>query len=495
MPGNSEALLLARRIERVDRDDAIAVARIRAPSAVVMSATHPRDAAEVTIMIGHPDDAVLSAFSLGADSVADPDAVADHVSSCDLCQETVAVFRNLDGALRNGETWSHVSTLQSGGDRLAQFREMRMKVQAEDDAAMRILRPLLNSPIRFRNAKLAGKPRCHTPGMVRMLCAAANERHERQPKFGLLLTNTACTIAKTLPKTNESSRRLSMGMALRERANALRYLGQFTEALQSLDHAERFFDVTPGADDFDRAVVWYIRAVIFAESEKLHEGIAVARDAARVFHEYGDWDHELLCVMVEAGCLLFSGNAQAAADAFMSAAELSRERGNTRVLATALQNGAAAFVDLRQLDRAERLYTEALVLYDELHAVTEQVRTMWALGSVTVARGHLVEGASSLDVSRAELARLGLTNDASLATLEWAEARLALNQPEGVAEACRKIVLVFNSEGMQRYAKEALAVLHEALAGGKATPELVRSVRIYLDTLPASPLQRFVRPQ
>ena len=98
-----------------------------------------------------------------------------------------------------------------------------------------------------------------------------------------------------------------------------------------------------------------------------------------------------------------------------------------------------------------------------------------------------------LDGSRTDLARLGLTNDAAQATLEWAEVRLAMNKPEGVAAACRKIVVVFNSEDMQRHAKEALAVLHAALAAGKAMPELVRSVRLYLEKLPANPSQRFVR--
>jgi tetratricopeptide (TPR) repeat protein len=443
----------------------------------------------------HPDGAVLSAFSLDKNGVFDRDAVSAHVADCEACQEAVAVFQELDRALRHEETWGHVSALGERGDRMAQLRAVRQRVQAEDDEATRILKPLLKSPLRFKDAKLESNPRCHTAGMVRMLCTAANERHESRPTFSLQLAVTACAIAKSLPETKDSGRRLSMAMALRERANALRYLGKFSEALQALDYAERFLDVTPGADDFDRAIVWLIRAIVFMDSDRLAEGIVMAHEAAAVFHEYGDSDREASSIMVEAGCLLFSGRAQYAADAFMNVAELARARGNTRVLASALQNGAAALVDLRQLDRAERFYSEALVLYDELGVPTERARTMWALGSVVVARGHLEEGAARLDSSRTELARLGLTNDAARATLEWTEVRLALNKPEGVAEACRKIVVVFNSEDMQRYAKEALAVLHEALAAGKATPALVHSVRLYLETLPANPSQRFVQSQ
>jgi tetratricopeptide (TPR) repeat protein len=439
----------------------------------------------------HPDGAVLSAFTLDASGVFDRDKVSAHVAGCEFCQEGVAVFRELDRALRHAETWGHVTALRKPGDRLAQIQAVRQRVQSEDDAATRLLKPLLNSPLRFRNAKLETKPRCHSAGMVRMLCAAANERHESRPKFSLELAVTACTIAKSLPDTNDSGRRLSMAVALRERANALRYLGKFSEALQSLEYAEKLFDVTPGADEFDLAIVWLLRATVFMKSDRLSEGIGLARDAARVFQEYGDRDRELTTVMVEACCLLLSGQAQDAADAFIRLAELARERSNTRMLASALQNGAAALVNLGQLDRAEGFYTEALVLYDELGVPTEKARTMWALGGVVVARGELEEGAARLNGSRTELMHLGLTNDAAQATLEWAEVRLALNKPEGVAAACREIVVVFNSEGMQRFAREALAVLHEALAKGKATPELVRSIRLFLDQLPANPSQRF----
>jgi len=446
-------------------------------------------------MITHPDGAVLSAFSLDPESVIDRENVAKHVAGCEACQEGVTVYRELDAALRHSETWGNVTALQSQspGDRLARIRAVRARVEAEDDEARRILKPILKSPLRFASANLASKPRCHTAGMVRMLCTAANERHESQPRFSLQLTVAACAIAKSLPQTKEAERRLSMAMALRERANALRYLGQFGNALQALEYAERLFDATPVADDFDRAIVWLIRATVFMKSDRLTEGVVMARDATRVFHEYGDRDHELSSALVEASCLGLAGHSQDAADAFIWVVELARERGNTRVLASALQNGANALADLRQLDRAERLYSEALVLYDELRVPTEKARTMWALGSVVVARGNLEEGAARLDGSRTDLARLGLTNDAAQATLEWAEVRLALNKPKGVAEACRKIVVVFNSEGMQHHAKEALAVLREALAADRATPELVRSVRLYLEQLPANPSRRFVQ--
>ena len=100
-----------------------------------------------------------------------------------------------------------------------------------------------------------------------------------------------------------------------------------------------------------------------------------------------------------------------------------------------------------------------------------------------------------LDTSREALQQLGLRDDHALATLEWAEVRLALNRPHGVAKVCREIFLQFDSEGMTRNARLALAYLHEALASQSATPDLVREIRLYLKALPQKPSAVFAPRQ
>jgi hypothetical protein len=101
----------------------------------------------------------------------------------------------------------------------------RAKEDAEADA---LLAPLLKSPIRFRGANVDTDARFQTAAVVRNLCRAAHARHEKQPQFSLLITNAACRIALGLPKSNKE-RRPVLALAVRERANAFRYLGRFTE--------------------------------------------------------------------------------------------------------------------------------------------------------------------------------------------------------------------------------------------------------------------------
>jgi len=442
--------------------------------------------------MNHLDDNVLSGYAL--DGKGTPE-VESHVAECEICRDGLAVFREIDKALRGRETWTTVDHARSQNSRLAEVLSYRRRIEAEERDARTFLARVLDSPLKFRNAAIAEKPKLHTEGMVRVLCAEANSRHEQRPKFSQEIAAVAYEVATKLTGVAERQQHNLMGLALREHANALRYLGRFKDALKLLDYAEKLFAGTPGADAFDLAIVEYIRAGVFQNLGRLDDGIAAAESAARVFRAYGDATRERCALMVEANCDLRSGRAAEAVERYEQVISLSRAGGDRVMLARGLSNCAAAFKDLEEFDRAERYYVEALALYDEFDMPTEKARVEWVLAMITVARGEFAEGARSLDSVRKELANLGLTNDAALATLMWAEARLLGGRSAGVAEACRSVIVVFESEEMHRQAKHALAVLNEALAAGRGTPQLVRDVWSYLERLPRAPNEKFAAVQ
>jgi tetratricopeptide (TPR) repeat protein len=438
--------------------------------------------------MNHLDDDVLSAY--GLDGTATPEAEA-HLAQCEVCRDGVAVFREIDSALRGRETWTTVDQARSQNSRLKEVLSYRRRVEAEERDARTFLARVIASPLKFRNAAIAEKPRLHTEGMVRVLCAEANTRHEQRPKFSAEIAAVAYDVATKLTGIGEREQHNLMGMALREHANALRYLGRFKEALKALDHAEKLFGGAPATDPFDLAIVQLIRATVYMKSERLEEGSAVARAVAAVFRDYGDTKRELSAVMVDALCLLFSGRAREAAETFEQVISLCRASGDARMLAPALNNCATALTDLRDFDRAERYYVEAVTLFDEFGCETEKTRVEWSLAIITQSRGDLKRAAKQLEPVRNKLAQLGLTNDAAIATLQWAETMLAVGDPRKVAEACRQIVVSFDAEGMQRAARHALATLNEALSLGRATPQLVQEVRTYLERLPLHPDETF----
>jgi tetratricopeptide (TPR) repeat protein len=440
----------------------------------------------------HYDDETLSRYGLDTSLVPDPEGMGAHLTECDLCQGNFAAVTEIDEAMRDEETWATVNALLTRSTRLEQALALKARIDAEDAAAARMLARLLDSPLRFRSAKIAENPKAWHGGVVRYLCARANERHEKRPQFTLDMTTTAYAVALALEKGPESPRRFCMALSLRERANALRYLGRFADALKSLDYAEKLFSHMPATDPHDIAIIWFIRATVYMETDRLEEARALAEMSRRVFVDYGDGARELNALLIEASCLHFAGRNAEAAPAFEVVAAKARSEGDDKVLAHALNNAATAYVDLARYEPAERHYVEALVIFDALGLTTDKAVVSWSLALVLVRRGELRTGAARLDIARAELRRLGLLNDHALATLDWAEARLALNEPAGVAEACKAIIIRFESEGMMKKARLALAYAHEALARGTATPALIHHVRTYLELLPGHPDAPFV---
>jgi tetratricopeptide (TPR) repeat protein len=439
----------------------------------------------------HYGDDELSVYALAPSLTADAEAITQHLAACSECRGRLQFIGELDDAFRDAEMWAAADQLLTRPRRLEAAMAEYLRIEKEDRDAEALLEPLLNSPIRFRYVDIDADVRLHTAGVVRKLCRAAHARHEQQPQFSLLIAEAACRIALGLPK-GDKERRSLVGLSVRERANAFRYLGRFTEGLKSLREAEKLFDQSPGTDPFDRAVVWYIRATIYFETERAAEGVNLARAAAAMFHEYGDVERELSSVMAEASCVLFSGQPAEAAEAFERVAAIARRADDANMLARALQNAATAHLSAQDHAKAGERLLEAVSIFDQLGLSTERARSMWKLASVVVAKGQLNEGARQLAEAQLELSRLGLMNDAALATLEWAEVRLALDSPEGVADACSAILIEFESEGMRRNAQVALAYLHEALRSGTVSPKVVRLVRSYLEDLPSRPSLPFV---
>jgi tetratricopeptide (TPR) repeat protein len=437
----------------------------------------------------HLDAETLHAYRIDP-ALVDAAKVEAHLERCADCRDELKLMEAFDAALGEPAAWEEIEAMGLSAGRAAEALALQASIAEEDAAAARMLAEPLRSPLRFERAKLSGKPRFRTAGVVRALCAAAHKLHEERPRFSRDVAAEAGRIARQLPETHPL-RRVCMGRALRESATALRYLGRFKEALQVLDDAETLANGTPSADAFDLAFVWFGRAAIYMKSERLNDAIPLARKAAAVFRDYGDDFRECSAVLLEACCHLLLGAADRAAIAFEHVIASAEKRHDYIVLASALNNAAVTYTDLRQFERATSYYSRAVVLYDELTRTTEAARARWALASLLVASGDLDRGIGALAAAREELTNLGLTNDAALATLEWAEARLAAERPEDVADACRAIVVTFDSEGMERSARVALAYLHEALSKGTATPAFVRHVRDYLRDLPSEPERAF----
>ncbi len=436
----------------------------------------------------HPNETELDAYADSPESAPDRERIKAHLAECAECQDYVIAARDIDSMPRKQPFWDDVTEFRRRPPRLDEALAAEAAIEAENLQAARRLAPLLKTPLRFMDADVANDPAFQTAGAVRMLCAEAAAKLTQWPKLTLALAKAAEEIAKKLVIPDEM-RDLFRAVALREQASALRVLGDFAAALKALDDAQKLLKGTSPAEvPFELALIDYHRAVVLVQrDETTEQALTISRRAIPIFRDYADDARELNARLVEAAALHYLGRSAESLAAFQRIIEDAHRLHQRPALAYALQNSAVAYTDLGRLDEAEQHHAEAMTLYEELGVEIEKVRIGWDLAVILARRGELEKATTALEMKRHELLSLGLKNDHALATLDWAEVRLQLGQLEGLVEACREIVVEFESEGMRQKARVALGYIRQALKDRRLTPALVRNVRQYLARLPRRP--------
>lgn len=443
----------------------------------------------------HFSDDELSAYALRPDDVAARERVEQHVADCTNCRSALDGIEQFDAALRDPLPWEMAGSMTNRREVPKNLLAQARAVAADDARARELVLPVTVSYEAFRRARVADDPRFYTLGTIRLLCRVANTTHEREPRFGLAIADAALAIAARLPEQLSTAAAWHAGTAWKERANALRYLGRFKEAEEALDRAVDSFRSDDRTEPFDLAIVAYVRSLICSETERFDEAIALAREAAREFEIYADVPRYLAARMAEAAAYYAVDRNQEAAEIFELVANAACAQGDMAIAAAALGNAASCYVRLGEYDKAEDLYVDTLTAVTDLHLDVERIRVLWALAALKVERGDYGEGIRDLDSARSHLARLGLVNDAALATLDLVAGLLAVGETDRVEALCRSISVTFASEGLTRSARKALAYLQEAVAARSVTADDIRHVRVYLERLPFRRNEEFSRLQ
>src|SRR5258708_5898255 len=238
--------------------------------------------------MSHYTEDELSAYALRPSATDDRKAVEQHVSGGGACREALDLIEAFDTALHDPLPWEVADSMPVRHDVPPRLLDQARAIAASDAEARELVMPLVDSAIRFREARIDHDPRFFTLAVIRLLCKVANGMHERQPQFGLVLADTALSIAEKLPEPLKARSAWYAGTAWKERANALRYVGRFKDAEEALDRAEEAFEGDEHVEPFDLAIVAYVRAIVYCETERFMEAAQFARDAAVVFQLYGD---------------------------------------------------------------------------------------------------------------------------------------------------------------------------------------------------------------
>jgi tetratricopeptide (TPR) repeat protein len=445
--------------------------------------------------MNHYTEDELSAYALRPEAINDRETVEQHVAVCGDCRNTLDVIEAFDNALHDPLPWEMAASMPARREAPRELLDQARALAAADAHAREMVMPLVDSVIRFREARIDQDPRFCTLAVIRQLCKVANGMHERQPQFGLVLADTALGITSRLADTGKEKAAWYAGTAWKERANALRYLGRFKEAEEALDQAEAAFESDDHAEPFDLAIVAYVRATVCCEMERFVEAAQFARGAAAVFQTYGDKQRYLSARVAEAGSFYSVDRYTEAVPIFESVADEARVVKEKGMLCVALANAASCYTRLGSFEKAFAYYGEALTVVSDLDVPTERARILWAFASLKVESGRYEEGLPELERSVLQLRVFGLTNDSALATLDLIAGLIAVGDTERVPELCRSVAATFASEGLSRNARKALAYLSETVGSGNAAPDDVRHVRTYLARLALHPGEEFQRLQ
>lgn len=352
-------------------------------------------------------------------------------------------------------------------DRLA-----REKGAAEYDLAALMATPLETWPL-----YLAAHPSAATEALVRRIVDAAVAELERQPAGSLALLDAADSIAEHVNDQNGQFECRSE--VWKNRANALRILGRYEEALSATVMAERFSEEIP-TGGFMLAQIIYTRGTVLFKMGRFAETIQIARDASLSFAEYGDVKRVIHARNLEAIALTERGETAEGLRVYLLIANQLKQLDDPQMTARVTENIAVSHQHLGNYVEARTYAIAAQELYRALGAESEIIRAEWTLGAIDLLVGETDPGLARLRGAAASFEALGMLADAGFVKLALTEELLRLEELEEAEMMAGQAAEAFASAGAKLHLSAALAFLRQAVQQRSATLELVQYVRDYV---------------
>lgn len=423
-----------------------------------------------------------------ADYLDDPEdprraEIEAHAAECKECRDTLEVAQNFDAEMDAALVWDFmVAAKRRATATPLDLIALADQIEAEEREATDYLALIVMSPRGFQRAAISEKAVLHTAGVVRVLCNASRTLREKNPKHALTIADAALAIAALLsPRSYDEVMRADLRAAAHlERANVLRYLGAFPDALRALDASEAEYRTTP-IPERPLAMINYVRSLIYLKSERLDEAAMLARESARVFQMYGDDDRVVHARIVVGGCMFYRREYGLARDLFRRLVPQARAIDEPATEARCLSNLANAERELNEFAAALLHYSQAAEAYQRLGLRTEVLRARWGVAKLMVRMGNIPDGIARLRNTAGEMLTLGLTNDHALVMLDAARSLFAIGELEELPMICAELVRVFASSRMPENAHTALAYLEAAVSASAVSVPLIDSVTGYIE--------------
>jgi len=441
----------------------------------------------------HYDDEVL--MSMVGNEAAQAAARRQHLADCLSCTETLESYRTLADCLGEEALWDMRELPDEPVPQtIATLRAFASEMDREGAQAENILRELLAGSRESWMPRLQQHPEWRTAGVVRKLIAATDRAIDTMPPDAVAITALATEIADHLPPAFYASDTVLKlrGAAWRERAYAQFFVGRFFDAADAIQLSATHFSSCV-VEEYEMARVLFMRAQILREVEQFGDAAEAGDQSASLFVSYGD-QTKASQVAVTVGAILYrERHFKEALETWLKAESELVAAKDVIGAATVLQNIAFCHRELGQMDLATDAFERASKLYQDAGNLPAVLRSWWYIARTKMSQQRYAEALECFIDVRNEFDRLEMRADVALVDLEIAEIELLLSRNDRVVQLCSAVVKYYEVEGLthSQAARTAVAYLSEMAAARRATPNLAREVRMYVEQVKKQPTLAF----
>lgn len=443
----------------------------------------------------HYDDETLIAL---LDKTSEGASQDPHLSVCGQCLETLESYRAVSQVLGDDAVWS-LRQLTTGPDpkTMANLRSFTAAAATETESGAQLVDLLISQPRSTWSETVRHDLRYQTAAVVRQLVERSEIVIDTMPPDALEMARIGVEIGQLLGHDEYTSDvvRKALGAAWRQYGYTLFYIGEFNKALDASERARSLFEQCAVAD-YDLARVGIVRALVYGSLERYEEAQSIAVESARIFRAWGDRKRLASALSSEAHILILQDRYFEALPILEEVENDFKELMDSNARARVIGNIALCFAQTGRIADALQNYQIAAAIHEEMGTRTEAARIRYNVADLLATQGKFAEAQSRMRRIHDEFASLGMTYAAVCAGLGLAETLLVHGDAAEAEVLCRTAIEQFQRTGLAHTTQGlvALTFLREATVHRRATPEVVRHVRKFIERLPREPGLAFAAP-
>jgi tetratricopeptide (TPR) repeat protein len=443
------------------------------------------------VVMAHLTEEELAGYAFDPDAVPNRQEIEAHVADCPQCSSSLTFIRSVDDGLADPDAWAMADPHEDG--KREEMRERAAQTAAEDEEAAELLADLLGNPARTIWADLGSHERFRTAGVARRLIGAANDACEREPLEALTFADAAIDVAERVEHYSAPVLHDLRGTAWKERANALRLLGQYDAALEALKHAEHEFRKVPSAP-LGPAIVSYVRGIVHYERGDLVKAQELLFESGETFASLGETDRYMRARHYMANVHVGQQDVPGAKAIYEQILAWAEATSDVKWIARESNTLGRCAYELRDLSAAVQYFHQSTQAFRALGLSSEAARPEWGLALVVLASGKPADALKRFRAVREQFHNRAMASDEALVVLDMMDALHALDQGPEIVTLASEVLQAFTEAGMLTSALTAFAYLKEASRRGAVKPRQVEYVRQFLGRLEREPALAFLPP-